>query len=447
MTVNHNENQTTMNQKTAAFYNLGCKVNDFDTESMKGLFIDAGYQIVDFNDKADVYVVNTCTVTHLGDRKSRNMLRRARKKNEKAVIVAAGCYAQVASKEIEKIDEVDIIIGTRERGRLVAEVEAFMTDHKRRDYVSDITAQKTFEDLPIAEHRSHTRAFIKVQDGCNQFCSYCIVPYARGRIRSRSIDSVCKELSVLVRDGFQEFVLSGIHIASWGKDLPGDVDLLTLIQAAAAIPGVKRIRLGSIEPLLMSERFVKGLSEIDAFCPHFHLSLQSGSDAVLKRMNRHYTAEQFAEIVARIRRYFDRPALTTDIIVGFPGETDDEFRETVAFVDQINFYQVHVFKYSRRKGTPAAAMPGQVDAQIKHARSQKLIALSHAQEQAFLKENDGVVAPVLFEQTHDDGVTMLGHTPNYIPVAMPYDEKNIGTIQKIVLKYQKDQRQMTGTYA
>ena len=431
------------NKKRVAFYNLGCKVNDFDTESMGALFQNAGYRIVDFDSTADVYVVNTCTVTHLGDRKSRQILRRARRKNPDAVIVAAGCYAQVAPKEVAAVDEVDIILGTTHRSKIVDEVETFLKKHQREIYVENVWDSKTFEELPIAEQRHHTRAFIKVQDGCNQFCSYCIIPYARGQVRSRPIASVCQEVEKLVADGYQEFVFSGIHIASYGKEFDGSVNLLTLLQFVAKIPGVKRIRLGSVEPLLMTEEFVKKLSEIPQICPQFHLSLQSGCDATLKRMNRKYTTTQFIQSVQFIRQYFTHPALTTDIIVGFPGETEDEFEQTLAFVQMINFYKIHVFKYSRRKGTPAYDFPDQVDASIQHERSQKLITLSTAQEEAFLRENDQRVQPVLFEQIHENGI-MTGHTPNYIPVEMKADPDSLGKIKEIMLHYHKDSTNMFG---
>ncbi len=432
------------NKGRVAFYNLGCKVNDFDTESMGALFLKSGYQIVDFDSTADVYVVNTCTVTHLGDRKSRQILRRARRKNPDAVIVAAGCYAQVAPDEVAAIDEVDIILGTTHRHKIVEEVENFLKDHQREMCVENVWDSKTFEDMPIAEQRHHTRAFIKVQDGCNQFCSYCIIPYARGRVRSRSIASVCQEVEKLVADGYQEFVFSGIHIASYGKEFDGSVNLLTLLQFVAKIPGVKRIRLGSIEPLLMTEKFVQKLSKIPQICPQFHLSLQSGCDTTLKRMNRKYTTAQFIQIVQYIRQYFTLPALTTDIIVGFPGETEDEFEQTIQFVQTINFYKIHVFKYSRRKGTPAYDFPDQIDPSIQHQRSQRLIALSKKQEEAFLRENDQRVQPVLFEQIHEDG-TMTGHTPNYIPVEMKAVPDSLGKIKEIVLHYQQGSANMIGT--
>lgn len=433
-----------MEKKKVAFYNLGCKVNDFDTESMCALFQKAGYQNVDFNDAADIYVINTCTVTHLGDRKSRQILRRAKRKNPNAVIVATGCYAQVAPDEVAAVDEVDIILGTTHRGKIVDEVEKFLNDHHRESYVENVWDNRTFEDMPIAEQRHHTRAFIKVQDGCNQFCSYCIIPYARGPVRSRSIQSVCEEVTKLAEDGYREFVFSGIHIASYGKDLHKEINLLTLLEAVSKINGVERIRLGSIEPLLMTEAFVKKMATIPGICPQFHLSLQSGCDATLKRMNRKYTIQQFQEIVGYIRRYFTFPALTTDIIVGFPGETDEEFRQTKETLEKINFYKIHVFKYSRRKGTPAYDFPNQVDAEVQHQRSQELIALSKTQEENFLLENDGRVQPVLFEQIHDNG-QMTGHTPNYIPVEMPAELKSLGKIKEIVLHYIKGSDLMRGT--
>lgn len=433
-----------INPRRVALCNLGCKVNDFDTESIKACFVQAGYEAVDFSESADVYVVNTCTVTHLGDRKSRQMLRKARRKNPDAVIVATGCYAQVAPEEVEKLEEVDIVVGTQHRAAIVNYVEAFAKNRHREFHVEPIAADAVFEEMPLAEDRSHTRAVVKVQDGCNQFCSYCIVPYARGRIRSRSIASACGEVERLVADGFSEFVLTGIHIASYGRDKGDGTGLIDLITAIAAIAGVRRIRLGSLEPSLMTEAFTRALAQIPAFCPHFHLSLQSGSPMVLRRMNRHYTPEEFAEIVARIRRYFDHPAITTDIIVGFPGETEAEFEETLDFVERIDFYRVHVFKYSRRHGTRAADFPDQVDEPVKHRRSQALIALSAGQELAFLRENDGLTAPVLFEKSPEDG-WWEGHTPNYIPVRLVSSERINGKIKDVVIHFNKQKNYMTGS--
>lgn len=430
--------------KKAAFFNLGCKVNDFDTESMKAIFINRGYEIVNFNDAADVYVVNTCTVTHLGDRKSRQMLRRARRTNPDAVIVASGCYAQVSPKEVEAIDEVDLVFGTQNRSFMVDQVEAFAENHRKQDFVQDISKRKEFEEMPIAEQRDHTRAFIKVQDGCNQFCSYCIVPYARGQIRSRNLDSVLNEVKILVNDGYKEFVITGIHVASYGKDLGASISLIDLIEAVAHVQGVERVRLSSLEPTIVTEDFLKRVSQLPEFCPHFHLSLQSGSNTVLKRMNRHYTTEIYEEVVKNIRQYFELPAVTTDIIVGFPGETEEEFLESKAFAEKIAFYHIHVFQYSKRSGTVAATMDHQIDPSVKHQRSKELISVSDRTEQMFLKANDQLTAEVLFERKIND--IWHGHTMNYIPVQIPGLEKNNfrGKIKKVTLQYFEGHHFLTG---
>lgn len=433
-------------QKTVAFLTLGCKVNSYDSEAMMEIFERGGYQIVDFSDFADVYVINTCTVTHLGDRKSRNMMRKARRRNPEAVIIATGCYAQVAPEEVSAIEEVDLVLGTQKRKEILNFVEAYQADHQHRNFVTDIMKDRTFEDLYITENKGKTRAFLKVQEGCNRFCTYCIIPYARGPIRSRPIDSVTEEVERLVANGFKEMVLTGIHIASYGKDMPGDIDLLDLIKAVDAVPGVKRIRLGSLEPLLLTEEFVKVLSEIKSFCPHFHLSLQSGCDTVLKRMGRRYTTEEYAEIVDRVRRYFERPAITTDIMVGFPGETDEEFETTLAFVKRIGFYQVHAFKYSRRKGTKAADFPDQVDEQIKNLRAHRLAEAAEACEDHFLRENDGAVEAVLFERRNKEGL-YEGHTRNYIPVNLNSDEKIDGKILQVRVSYNQSKFHMSGKLA
>ncbi|MDO4289025.1 MAG: tRNA (N(6)-L-threonylcarbamoyladenosine(37)-C(2))-methylthiotransferase MtaB [Eubacterium sp.] len=430
-------------QPAVAFLTLGCKVNSYDSEAMMEIFEGAGYQVVDFADFADVYVINTCTVTHLGDRKSRQMMRKARRRNPEAIIVATGCYAQVAPEEVMAIEEVDLILGTQKRRQILDFIEAHRQDQSRSNFVSDIMAGRDYEDLTITENKGKTRAFLKVQEGCNRFCTYCIIPYARGPIRSRAIASVVQEVKRLVDNGFKEMVLTGIHIASYGVDMAEDVDLMDLIAAVDGVPGVERIRLGSLEPLLLTEDFVKRLAAIPSLCPHFHLSLQSGCDTVLARMGRRYTTDQYAEIVDRVRRYFDRPAITTDIMVGFPGETEAEFQTTLDFVKKIGFYQVHAFKYSRRKGTKAADFPDQVDEQIKNQRAQALAQAALACETAFLKANDGTVAEVLFERHHKDGF-YEGHTRNYIPVILKTDEKIDGKILKIGVLYNKSELHMTG---
>lgn len=432
-----------INHKTVAFHTLGCKVNAYDTEAMMEIFEKAGYQITAFSGYADVYVVNTCTVTHLGDRKSRNMLRKARRANPNAVIVALGCYVQVAPDEVEAIEEVDLLIGTKNRADIVKDIEAYKADKNQNNFVSDIMGEREYEDLNITETKGKTRAFLKVQEGCSQFCTYCIVPFARGPVRSRPLSAVVKEVQRVVQRGYAEVVLTGIHIASYGVDLEEDTDLLTLIRVVSGVEGVKRIRLGSLEPLLLTEVFVKGLAEIPQFCPHFHLSLQSGCDTVLERMGRKYTTGQYAEIVERIRRSFERPAITTDIMVGFPGETEEEFETTLNFVRAIGFYQVHTFKYSRRKGTKADKFENQVDEEVKNARSQRLIETAKVCEEAFLQENSNTQAQVLFEKNSTDDF-YEGHTKNYIPVFLKTKQKIDGKILNIALSYNKVERRMMG---
>ena len=431
-------------QKRVAFANLGCKVNDADTESMKACFAQAGYKVVSITAETDVAVINTCTVTHLGDRKSRKLIRQIRRQNPDAVIVASGCYAQVNPEAVSAIEGVDIVVGTRDKMRMVSRVETFLQNHQPKNYVEALPTDLAYEEMPIAKRRDKTRAFIKVQDGCNRFCSYCIVPYARGRVRSRGIESVCREVEQLVEAGFQEFVITGIHVASYGLDLPGNLGLIDLIEAVAAVPGAERIRLSSLEPLSITSDFLDRASKLEAFCPHFHLSLQSGSDAVLSRMNRRYTTAQYRKIVHNIRKIFPYAALTTDIIAGFPGETDAQFEESLAFAEEIGFFHIHVFQYSPREGTPAAAMSDQITPDVKHARSQKLMALSEKTAAAFLAANDGRAEKVLIERKKDG--FWLGHTANYIPVLLRLDCQNIdyrGKIVNIVLQYDQANHFMT----
>ena len=441
-------------KKKAAFYTLGCKVNTFDTEALMEIFKSADYEIVPFEESADIYIVNTCTVTPTGDQKSRNMLRRAKRNNPEAIVIAAGCYAQVAAKELESMPEVDIVLGTQNRLKILDYIESYKQTHNS-DYVYDNFKSREFEALTVSEKHEKTRAYIKVQEGCDQFCSYCIVPYARGRVRSRALDSVIAEAEKLVCSGFSEFVITGIHVASYGKEWNNDTDLLTLIRELDLIKGVERIRLSSIEPTYLTEKIISALSAIPSFCPHFHLSLQSGSDTVLERMNRKYTTDQYLQVVQNIRHYFKHPAITTDIMVGFPGETETEFSETCDFIQKVRFYQIHVFKYSRRKGTVADTMPNQVDETVKKERSQKLIAISKELETAFLQENDKTTAKVLFEQEHDfsknDSINnkinqtmIVGHTMNYIPVYLNADKNNCGKIIEVKLSYNKNQNLMIG---
>lgn len=425
-------------QRKVGFMTLGCKVNTYDSEAMMEIFETAGYTIVDFSEVADVYVINTCTVTHLGDQKSRKMMRKAKRINPNAIICAVGCYVQVAPDEVEKIAEVDLMIGTKNRGDILAYIDAHLQDVNQRDFVSDIMDEKIFEPLMISEVKGKTRAFIKIQEGCNQFCTYCIVPFARGPVRSRNQQQIIDEVNRVVEIGYQEVILSGIHIASYGVDQTGtDVnktDLIDLIEALDGIDKLRRIRLGSMEPKFMTPQRLKRLAALESFCPHFHLSLQSGSDTVLKRMGRRYSTAEYREIVSQIREVFPLAAITTDIMVGFPGETAAEFQETLDFARDISFYQIHVFKYSRRTGTKAAAFPDQIDEALKNSRSHELSELSKELELAFIKKNDGQIAEVLFEATND-ATGFEGHTKNYVPVFLETDEKINGRIISVRVSY------------
>lgn len=364
-------------------------------------FIEAGYEIVDFEQKADVYIINTCTVTNMADRKSRQILRRAKQINKESVIVAVGCYAQTHKEEIEKIDEIDLILGNNEKNNIVQIVEKYYKDKTQKIQVENIDKQKEFLDFGTITYTEKTRAVIKVQDGCNNFCSYCLIPYARGRVRSRSSKSVIEEITNIAQRGIKEVVITGIHIASYGKDFEEDYKLIDLLEEINKIEGLKRIRLGSLEPQIITEDFVKRLSKLDKICNHFHLSLQSGCTETLKRMNRKYTAEEFKQSANLLRKYFDNVALTADVIVGFPGETEKEFEETYEFLKKIKFTKIHVFKYSPREGTRAAVMPNQIDGNIKEERSKRLIELSNADEEEFLDKQIGKNLKVLFEHKVD----------------------------------------------
>ena len=384
--------------KKAALHNLGCKVNAYETEAMQHLLEEAGYEIVPFTQKADVYVINTCSVTNMADRKSRQMLHKAKKNNPDSIVVAAGCYVQTSEKEVLNDLSVDIVIGNDRKHDLVRLLEEYSLDSVN-DTVDDINDGKhDFEELFIDQTKEHTRAFIKVQDGCNQFCSYCIIPYARGRVRSRRFENVIAEVERLAANGFKEVVLTGIHLSSYGVDFEEATGLLELIQAVNAVKGIERIRLGSLEPKIVTEHFASELSKLDKICPHFHLSLQSGCDETLKRMNRKYTTKEYERGCELLRKYFVHPAITTDVIVGFPGETEEEFEQTKAYLEHIHFYEMHIFKYSKRKGTRAAVMPDQIDEQIKAARSEKLIALGHDMSKEFRKFYIGKNEEALFEE-------------------------------------------------
>lgn len=410
--------------KKAALHNLGCKVNAYETEAMQHLLEEAGYEIVPFTQKADVYVINTCSVTNMADRKSRQMLHKAKNNNPDSIVVAAGCYVQTSEKEVLNDLSVDIVIGNDRKHDLVRLLEEYSLDSVN-DTVDDINDGKhDFEELFIDQTKEHTRAFIKVQDGCNQFCSYCIIPYARGRVRSRRFENVIAEVERLAANGFKEVVLTGIHLSSYGVDFEEATGLLELIQAVNAVKGIERIRLGSLEPKIVTEHFASELSKLDKICPHFHLSLQSGCDATLKRMNRKYTTKEYERGCELLRKYFVHPAITTDVIVGFPGETEEEFEQTKAYLEHIHFYEMHIFKYSKRKGTRAAVMPDQIDEQVKAARSEKLIALGHDMSKEFRKFYIGKNEEVLFEEKAviGDKEYFVGYTKEYVKVAKKTDE-------------------------
>ena len=401
-------------------HNLGCKVNAYETEAMQQCLEEAGYEIVPFSEEAEVYVINTCSVTNIADRKSRQMIHRARKMNPEAVVVAAGCYVQTREKEILEDGTVDIVIGNNKKHELAGLLEEFERTHSKEASVADINHEKQeYEELTLSRTAEHTRAFIKVQDGCNQFCSYCIIPYARGRVRSRRFENVIAEVERLAANGFKEVVLTGIHLSSYGVDFEEATGLLELIQAVNAVKGIERIRLGSLEPKIVTEHFASELSKLDKICPHFHLSLQSGCDATLKRMNRKYTTKEYERGCELLRKYFVHPAITTDVIVGFPGETEEEFEQTKAYLEHIHFYEMHIFKYSKRKGTRAAVMPDQIDEQIKAARSEKLIALGHDMSKEFRKFYIGKNEEVLFEEKAviGDKEYFVGYTKEYVKVA------------------------------
>ena len=405
--------------KKAALHNLGCKVNAYETEAMQHLLEDAGYEIVPFTETADVYVINTCSVTNMADRKSRQMLHKAKKNNPESIVVATGCYVQ--TKEQEAIEDlaIDIIIGNNRKHELVELINDYIKAHdKSMDAVLDINdGKQDYEELYIEKTAEHTRAFIKVQDGCNQFCSYCIIPYARGRVRSRNAENVVEEVKRLASNGFKEVVLTGIHLSSYGVDC-GD-NLLNLIKKVHEVEGIERIRLGSLEPRLITEEFAKELSTLKKICPHFHLSLQSGCDETLKRMNRKYTSAEYKNGCDILRKYFKHPAITTDVIVGFPGETDEEFKTTKAFLEDIHFYEMHIFKYSKRQGTRAAVMANQIPEPVKTKRSAILFDIEKKMSDEFRKYYVGSTQEVLFEeQVQIDGIEYyVGYTKEYVKVA------------------------------
>ena len=412
--------------RKAAFHNLGCKVNSYETEAMQQLLEDAGYEIVPFREGADVYIINTCSVTNVADRKSRQMLHRAKKMNPSAAVVAVGCYVQAAGAELKKDEAVDLIVGNNQKKDLVQILDDYFADHENSGEILDIGHSQEYEELHIRRIADHTRAFIKVQDGCNQFCSYCIIPYTRGRVRSRRPEDIEHEVRGIAEAGYKEIVLTGIHLSSYGVDFKDEQqeNLLTLIKRLDQIPGIERLRLGSLEPRIVTREFAKELARLRTICPHFHLSLQSGCDATLKRMNRRYNAAEYQACCEILREEFDNPAITTDVIVGFPGETEEEFAETERFLKTIHFYEMHIFKYSRRAGTRAADMPDQVPEGTKSVRSDILLALEKQQSLEYRGRFLGTEEEILLEEPIEiDGTKyMMGHTRQYVKGAVPYEE-------------------------
>lgn len=435
-------------KKTVAFCTLGCKVNQYETDAMRGSFEAEGYEVKEFSQEASVYVINTCTVTNMADRKSRQMMHRAKKKNPDGIIVAVGCYVQAAKEQLEEDTLIDLVIGNNMKSQVVQIVEQYIQDNRHTEdrdaYVADIAHSHEYETMHIETVSEHTRAYIKIQDGCNQFCSYCIIPYARGRVRSRKMEDILQEVRNLTANGYKEIVLTGIHISSYGLDFEHTADeqedygpfknsaLIDLIEALSGIEGLERIRLGSLEPRIITENFIRRLCKVPQICLHFHLSLQSGCDETLKRMNRHYTTALYLEKCGILRQYFDRPALTTDVIVGFPGETEEEFAQTERFLETVHFSDMHIFKYSKRRGTKAADMPNQIDPQIQSVRSEKLIALGERMKDDFLeacKDQEQIV--LIEEETEIDGTKyMTGHSKNYIRCAFEMD----GLVPNMVIK-------------
>ena len=412
---------------TAALHNLGCKVNGYELDIMQQKLRESGYEIVPFTEKADIYIINTCTVTGIADRKSRQMLHRVRKQNPEALVVAVGCYAQTGRDEAERDEAVDLLVGNNKKGEIVELIEAYLSGDRTDKTLggttyADLTEHPVFESMQL-KTPSHTRAYIKIQDGCNQFCTYCLIPYARGRIRSRDPEEVLEEVRTLSESGIREVVLTGIHVSSYGKEQgkQPDKELLQLMTRIQMIGQIRRIRLSSLEPRIMTEEFVRGISRLSKVCPHFHLSLQSGCDATLRRMNRHYTAQEYAEVVERLRRYYVNPAITTDVIVGFPGETEEEFEASRAFIEQIHFYETHIFPYSPRRGTVAAGMKDQVGGAQKQARSEQLIRLSAQRAAEFRALFDGQEEELLLEERAEDPAYYVGHTMRYVEALYPAD--------------------------
>ena len=418
--------------KKVALHNLGCKVNSYETEAMSQLLANAGYEIVSFSEKADVYIVNTCSVTNMADRKSRQMLHKAKKMNEGAIVVATGCYVQTASEKIAEDLSIDIIVGNNKKKEIVEILQEYFKEHKK-NYIIDINKTDEYEDLEIATVTEHTRAHLKIQDGCNNFCSYCIIPYARGRIRSRKMDSIKDELERLANNGFKEVVFTGINLSCYDDN---GKKLIDVIELAENTEGIERIRLGSLDPEVVTEEFAHRLSKVTKICPHFHLSMQSGCDTTLKAMNRHYTSEEYYNKCMLLREKFINPAFTTDVIVGFPQESDEDYATTREFVKKVGFSELHVFKYSRRDGTVAAKMIGQVDETIKSKRSEDLISVGESLKENYRKEKIGEKVSVLFEEEKEiNGIKyQVGHTKEYIEVAVETKKNLAGKIEEVFLK-------------
>ena len=418
-------------KRKAALHNLGCKVNAYELEAIQQMLEQQGYEIVPFAPGADIYIINTCTVTNIADRKSRQMLHKAKKMNPDAVVVACGCYVQAAGEKLEQDSAIDLVVGNNKKKEIPAILEEYFREKEEGrsgsgTCVTDMTHNREYETLSISRTAEHTRAFIKVQDGCNQFCTYCIIPYARGRVRSRRSEDVLEEVRRLAESGCQEVVLTGIHLSSYGVDLEEGQNLLALIRTIHAVDGIRRIRLGSLEPGIITEEFAEAIAALPKVCPHFHLSLQSGCDTVLERMNRRYRSEEYKEKCRLLRRVYDRPALTTDVIVGFPGETEEEFEASRAFVEEVNFFETHIFKYSRREGTRAAAMPDQIPEQEKTRRSHILLELDAQRRQEYMESFLGEEKEVLLEEKVElDGKNWwVGYTREYLKAIVPDDGKN-----------------------
>ena len=421
-------------QRVVKFITLGCKVNQYETNAMAQKFLEKGYKVIEEyeqnGEKPDICIINTCTVTNMSDRKSRQMLRREKENNKNVIVVAVGCYAQVAKNELNKIPEIDLVLGNNEKVDIVKYVEDYINENENNIEIEDVMQSRLFSDFGDITFTEKTRAVVKIQDGCDRFCSYCIIPYARGRVRSRKPESIISEITKIAEKDIKEVVITGIHIASYGKDFKEEYKLIDLLEEINKIDGIERIRLGSIEPLLIKDEFVERLKKLDKICHHFHLSLQSGCDETLKRMNRRYTTEQFKEIVKRLRNTYSDVNLTTDIIVGFPGETEEEFEKTYKFLDEIKFYKMHIFKYSQRKGTKAAVMPNQIPGDIKELRSRRLIELSNKNEFEINQKYIGKKVEVLFEE-EKEGI-FKGHTANYILVYCKDEEENLSNkIQEV----------------